>query len=743
MSMNKKPTNKRSILILVGWLLVTIGFGAMIPTFLNGLGGASFTVDGSSSQRTQDLLNKQFYSASSEQDLVVFHSDRLVASDPAYRLTVEQALGSLTGKPHVTSLISPYDQSPISQISSDAHTAFIIVGLSGSDSDLQKNSTVLANALPHSTNGIKVYLTGASPLNADVIEQENSDLAKADMIGLPIAFLVLLIAFRSVIAAGLPLFLGATGVSITFGILGLLSKWLHFDVFVESAVTMLGLALGIDYSLMIVTRFREELATHRSPDMAIRNTMKTAGKAVLFSGITVLISLSGLLLVRSPIFRGLGIGTICTVGTMLALSLTLLPIILRLLGKHINSLQILPHRHRQNAKPDVEQGYWARWAHFVMQRPILVTVTTIVLLTAMAWPVGGLQLGLNLGTGTLRDQPSAQGLRLIEQAFSPGLTSPIQVVASRSSGSFTDKDLVALSTLSKRLQNDPRVASVSSPTLSLDALTGGHGLAAFQIAEQTKVLSGQINTDQGSNVAIITVVPRAAADTEPSIQLARDITSAMIPTSTQSDLHFGLTGLSAQIVDLNAEVYRSLPIVLSFVLGLSFFLLAFNFRSLVLPLKSIIMNLLALSAAFGLMVIVFQHGFGQHLLGFVSPGYIQSYLPLLTFVILFGLSMDYEVFLLTRIQEEWRKTHDNTTAVARGIEHAARVITNAAAIMVVVFASFFIAGMLEIKQLGFALAIAVLIDATLIRLLLVPAAMRLMGRWNWWIPGWIGGKQDK
>jgi len=504
---------------------------------------------------------------------------------------------------------------------------------------------------------------------------------------------------------------------------------------------MLGLAFGIDYSLMIVTRFREELASDRPPDMAIRNTMRTAGKAVLFSGVTVLISLSGLLLVHSSLFKGLGIGSICTVGVMLALTLTLLPIILRLLGKRINSLQILPNR--RNTVTNVEQGYWARWAHFVMRRPVLVTLTTIVLLVVMAWPVGRLKLGLNLGTGTLKDQPSAQGLRLIERAFSPGLTSPIQVIASRSGGSFTDKDLIALSTLSEHLQDDPRVASVSSPTLSLDALTGNHSLATFQVAEQTQVLSGQVNTDQGSNVAIITVVPRTAADSESSIQLARDITSNVIPANTQSDLHFGLTGLSAQIVDLNAEVYRSLPIVLLFVLGLSFLLLAFNFRSLVLPLKAIVMNLFALSATFGLMVVVFQYGFGQHLLGFRSPGYIQSYLPLLTFVILFGLSMDYEVFLLTRIQEEWRKTYNNTAAVALGIEHTARVITNAAAIMVVVFASFLIARMLEIKQLGFALAIAVLIDATFIRLLLVPAAMRLMGRWNWWIPRWLGGMWHK
>jgi RND superfamily putative drug exporter len=741
MSISRRSIIKRTVLVLAIWLLVTVGLGTMIPTFLNGLGGASFAVDGSPAQRTQDLLSSRFHSASSEQDLVVFHSNRLVASNPAYRLAVEQALSSLKGKPHVKSLISPYDQSPISQISSDEHTAFIIVGLSGSDSELQKNSSVLAGNLTHSTDDMKVYLTGASPLNADVIEQENSDLAKADTIGLPIAFLVLLIAFRSVIAASLPLFLGVTGVSIAFGVLGLLSKWMHFDVFVESAVTMLGLAFGIDYSLMIVTRFREELASGRSPDMAIRNTMRTAGKAVLFSGITVLISLSGLLLVRSPLFKGLGVGSICTVGVMLALSLTLLPIILRMLGKHINSLQILPHR--RGAMPDVEQGYWARWAHFVMRRPTLVTLMTVILLVLMAWPVGGLQLGLNLGTGTLKDQPSAQGLRLIEQAFSPGLTSPIQVVASRSSGSFTDNDLAALSALSKRLQNDPRVASVSSPTLSLDALTGNHGLVAFRTAEQTQVLSGQVNIDQGSNVAIITVVPRAAADSETSIRLASDITSNMIPANTQSDLHFGLTGLSAQIVDLNAEVYRSLPVVLSFVLGLSFLLLAFNFRSLVLPLKAIVMNLFALSATIGLMVVVFQHGFGQHLLGFTSPGYIQSYLPLLTFVILFGLSMDYEVFLLTRIQEEWHKTHDNTAAVALGIEHTARVITNAAAIMIVVFASFLVARMLEIKQLGFALAIAVLIDATLIRLLLVPAAMRLLGRWNWWMPRWLGGRQDK
>jgi RND superfamily putative drug exporter len=727
---------KRRVIAVIIWAILITGFTLLVPRFLDRLGGATFAVDGSQSQQMQQLLHKRFPDFPSEQDIVVFHSDTLTMRDETYHDLVNQTTRALRGKPHVAALLSPYEQGSEQQTSSDKHTSFIIVDLQGSDDELQKNSATLHNALPSPPSSMQLYLTGSSPLNADVVDQENRDIEHADMIGLPIAFGVLLLAFGTVVAAGLPLLLGTLGIAITFGILGVLSRFMGFDVFVESAVTMIGLALGIDYSLMMVTRFREELTQGATPFEAVMTTMKTAGRAVLFSGVTVLISLSGLLLVRSPLFRGLAIGTMTTVGVMLALSLTLLPIILSLLGRRINAFRLLGHgRGGENR----EQNFWARWAHSIMRRPLIIILSTTAILLALAWPAYNLRLGLNLGTDTLKDQASAQGLRLIEQNFSPGIVSPIQIVVYRDSGTFTSNDLSALASFHERLSQDGRVKTVRSLAQTLDATVGSHDIAALALASQVPLLlADQLNMTNGSNVTVVTVIPNVAADSQQSIQLFGDIKSRIVPEVTKnSDLHFGFIGSTAQIADLNVEVRRSVPIVLAFVLGLSFVLLAFSFRSLLLPLKAIVMNLLALSATFGLVAVVFQQGLGEGLLSFSSPGYIQNYLPLLTFVILFGLSMDYEVFLLSRIQEEWHRTHDNTKAVANGLEHTAKVITHAAAIMVVVFMSFLIAHMLEIKQLGFALATAVLIDATLIRLLLVPAAMRLMGKRNWWAPKWL------
>jgi len=733
-SSGKAFTKYRTLLIIV-WVLLATGLASLVPNFLSQLGGVSFTIYGSHTQQTEALVRQQFPSLPSEQDLVVVHSDTLIASDSAYRSVVAQAMQSLQGQPYVTSIISPYGLGSAQQVSADGHTALIIVGLKGADTELQKNAAKLENALPRSHSNIQTYLTGISSLNAAVNKQETSDILKADAIGLPVAFIVLLLAFGSIVAAGLPLLFGDIGIIVSFGLLAVLSRFMTFDIFEESAVTMVGLALGIDYSLMMVTRFREELASGKASLDATRRTLQTAGRAVLFSGITVIIADSGLLLVRAAFFRSLGVALMVTVGVMVVLCLTLLPIILSLLGRRINKLTVLKSSSQAR---DVEQGFWSKWAHLIMRRPIIVALGTTLILLMVAWPARSLHLGFNLGTDALGSQPSAQGLRLAERAFTPGVISPIQIVVTQKDGPLTGSDLAVLATVQNKLMQDGRIKSTASLTQSLDAITGRHDSASLARAAKNPLFASQLNVENGSNMTVMTVVPRVAVDSVQAMQLLDTIKNDIIPSATKgSNLQFGFTGMTVNIVDLNQEVTRSMPIVLTFVLGLSFVLLVITFRSLALPLKAILMNLLALGATFGMITVVFQNGSGAQLFNFTSPGYIQNYLPLLTFVILFGLSMDYEVFLLSRIQEEWRETHNNTLAVARGVEHTARVISFAAAIMIVVFSSFLITHILEIKQLGFALAAAVIIDATLIRLLLVPATMKILGKWNWWAPAWI------
>lgn len=718
---------------VVALFLVAIGtIASFAPGFLGNLGQATFSVNGSPFDKTTQLVTQRFNTLPAEQDVIVFHSPTLQVQNAAFQTTVTKVQHALQGKPHVSGLISPYGANAALQISDDQHTAFMVVNLTGNANDLQKYAPTLRGDLPKPSDNIQQYLTGNSPLNADIASQETKDITHADTIGLPVAFLVLLLAFGTAVAAGLPLLFGGLGIITTFGLLGIFAHFTSFNAFVESAVTMIGLALGIDYSLMIVTRFREELARRRTPLNAVKITMKTAGRAILFSGCTLMISVSGLLFVHSPMFKSLALGIMLTAAVMVALCLTLLPLFLSLLGHRINSMRVLG---RQKGK-DKEEKFWEAWARGVMHHPVVIMIATLIILAGIAWPVRNLQIGLDSGLSTLRDQPSAQGLQLVQQHFSAGVLSPLQIVAYRNSGTFSSSDLANLSSITKDLAHDSRVQAVYSLPQTLDAAIGNHTATALTLlSKDPSSLASLLNVGQGSNVTIINVIPRVPSDSNQALQLLSDVEHRMVPqASGASDLHFGYLGLTAQIADLNAEIHRAIPIVLAFVLGVSFVLLAFSFRSLLLPLKAIIMNLFSLGATFGLMVLVFQHGTGQQLLGFTTRGYIQNYLPLLTFVILFGLSMDYEVFLLTRIREEWLKTGNNTTAVARGLSHTAKVITHAAAIMIVVFASFLIAHILEIKELGFGLSIAVLIDATLIRLLLVPATMRLMGKWNWWLP---------
>jgi len=725
---------KHRVTALVLFLLIIGAIGAFMPGFLGNLGQATFSVNGSPFDKTTQLVTQRFKALPAEQDVVVFHSATLHVQDARFRAAVAKAQQTLQGKPHVSGLISPYGANAALQISADKHTALMVVNLTGNADDLQRYAPALRNDLPKPSGDMQQYLTGNSPLNADIATQETKDITHADTIGLPVAFLVLLLAFGTAVAAGLPLLFGGLGIVTTFGLLGVLAHFTSFNAFVESAVTMIGLALGIDYSLMIVTRFREELARKRTPLNAIKITMKTAGRAILFSGCTLMISVSGLLFVRSPMFKSLALGIMLTAAVMVTLCLTLLPIVLSLLGHRINSLRVLGAKKGK----DQEEKFWEAWARGVMRHPVIVVLTTLIILIGIAWPVHSLQIGLDSGLSTLRNQPSAQGLQLVQQHFSSGVLSPLQIVAYRDSGTFSDNDLEVLSAISDQLMQDKRVQAVYSLPQTLDAATGNHTVPALTLVSKNSPssLASLLNVGQGSNVTIINIIPRVPSDSNQALQLLSDIENGIVPqTGNGSNLHFGYLGLTAQIADLNAEIHRAIPIVLAFVLGISFILLAFTFRSLLLPLKAIVMNLFSLGATFGLMVLVFQHGAGQQLLGFTTRGYIQNYLPLLTFVILFGLSMDYEVFLLTRIREEWLKTGNNTTAVARGLAHTAKVITHAAAIMIVVFASFLIAHILEIKELGFGLSMAVLIDATLIRLLLVPATMRLMGTWNWWLPG--------
>lgn len=721
-------------LVLACWVLVLIAAGALVPKFSSSLTGSSLSVSGSESARAEQVLQEKFSGGVTEDAVVVVDSETRPVTDAEVRRVVDTASSRLRQHPGVVRVQDPYAGSDGTQISRDGRTALVLVGLSGDERARQDAAPELQNTLDGvATDQVTVHLTGPSALNAAVIEQQDKDLARAESIGLPVALVVLLLAFGTLVAAGLPLLLGIAAVVTAFGALGAISFFTSFDVFVQAVVTMLGLALGIDYCLFVVTRFREELRASRRGDIpdVVGATMATAGKAVLFSGTTVLISVAGLLLVRSPVFRSMALGVMIAVGVMLLLAVTLLPAVLALCGTRINRLAVPGMRGPADAST-LRTSRWERWTHLVMRRPLAIGGAAVVLLLVAAAPALGLRLGFDVGADAVDDAPAGSGYSTVAQKFAAGAAAPIQVVVT-SDGEMAGPGLTDLDRITKKVKAHPQVAGVESVTdlLAADSL-GLNADGLHRLRQNTGPALERLLTGDGA-ATTLTVYSVQGPDDERTLELVRWLRTQPAPAGTT--MHVG--GLTAQTLDVTDEIDRATPWVLAAILGASFLLLLLAFRSLVLAFTAIAMNLLSVGAAFGLLTWVFQHGAGEQLLDFTSKGFIQAYLPLLTFVVLFGLSMDYEVFLISRMKEEWDRSRDNARAITAGVVHTAKVITAAAAIMVVVFSAFMITQVVEVKQMGFALAAAVLVDATLIRVVVVPVLMTLLGRANWWLPPWL------
>jgi putative drug exporter of the RND superfamily len=729
--------------VVAVWIVVVVGSALLVPRFQSSVTGPPLDVLASDSYRAQEILSTRFDQPFAEQDLIVFESESLVATDLAYQAVIGMALDQVEALPGVVSVIGPFDPRAEGLVAEEGRVATAVVGLSGSHADRQALAPRLTQAATSAaTDEVRVYVTGRSPLIAELVEQQEADLSRAERLGLPVALLILLISSGAVVAAGLPLLLAMSGVIVTFGALGAASMFTEFNLFVPNIASMIGLGVGIDYALFIVNRFREELVKGADPRSAVATTTATAGRTVFFSGLTVLLSLAGLLLVEARIFRELALGAMTAVAVMALGALTLVPALLSWLGPRVNALR-LPGRNQQLVSFGGDR-FWSRWARMIMQRPRLWAAVAVVMLLVLAAPVTRLNLALDTGTSDTGQQSAGLGREILEREFNEGRISPLQVVYVSNDGPLDEADLDAIARLSELITNDYAAIEVTSVTTLLDRFVGDHSAESLELAAgfpQVVEASGDlINLARGGDVAVIRAVPRWSPDSPGPLQLVTRVRDVMVPNVLETqhvNAEVVVGGLSAQIVDITAESLRKLPVVIGLVVVLSFVLLALVFRSIAIPIKAILMNVLGITAAYGLLVIVFQEGAGARLFDFRVTGTTQVYLPLLTFAVLFGLSMDYEVFLLGRVKEEWEKTGDNQAAVERGLQRTGAVITTAAAIMVAVFAAFTFARLTEVKTLGFSLAAAVLIDATLIRIILVPATMQLLGRWNWWFPSWL------
>jgi len=703
------------------WIALLIACMASFPLLESHLGGPNYGVNGSQSEQVSALLQRHFAGEGAEQDVIVFSSSGDITA-AAGRSAVAKVLSAAKGQTGVVGVLSPFAPQAHDQISPDHRAALALIGLNGSPSQLTSRSGKVQTAVRNASgDGVQAYLTGYSPITNDLTAVENADSEHAESIGMPVALLVLLFALGAVVAAVLPLLLAIAGLMLAFGVVALLALGFNFDAFLVTIITMIGTGIGIDYALFIVSRFREELARrgvsgkgggaqHRAQSAQIAeaagSAMATSGRTVLFSGVVVAISMCSLFIVNSSVFREISVAVLIVVVCTLAAAWTLLPAVLAMLGARVNKGSLPARFQPADIQPGALEntGGWARWAHTIMRHPIVAGVAAVAILVLAALPVGDMRYGIDLGTASLTGKPSAKAQQVLERSFGPGVVSPVQIVLTGPG----DTPLQAAGA-----QQAQRLAAAVSHDSRVSA----------------------VDTQQVGGRVLIDAVPSVPIDSSAATTLVQHIRDDLVPQATAHTSTVALVGgATAVFLDLTHETNAKVPYILLLVLGLSLLFLLVVFRSVVLPVKAVAMNLLATAAAMGLTVAVFQWGHGSSVLNFTSVGFLQVYLPISVFVMLFGLSMDYEVFLIRRMQEVWQQTRDNATAVATGIEHTARPIAAAAAIMVAVFGSFMIANVLELKQFGLALAAAIALDATLIRLVLVPALMRLLGHWNWWTP---------
>jgi len=680
------------------------------------------------------------------------------ARSDEFQTAITASLARLVADERVDGLVGWAETRDDRFVSTDGTSAYVVVRLAITDEAAVDEMKELRTLIDQPTD-LTLLLTGVAPATQDQAEQSEKELIQAETVSFPFAALILILVFASLLAAGLPLVVAALAIPTTLGGVYLAAQVTELSIYVQNVATMLGLALAIDYSLFMVSRFREELRKGRDVATAVEITVATSGKAVTFSGLAVAVGLSGLLLFEPTALRSFGIGGALTVAASVFFALTFLPAVLGMLGPRVNSLSVaglLDRIRRAIGRPVGEasvrarESRWERMAHAVMARPFAVLIPTLAFLLLLGTPFLRLSQGIPDASVLPPGIESREAAVALSNDFRAGETSPIVVLATVDGSPTDEANVQRILDLSAEIDAVPDVDRVEGPFAGLKDPTSGADLDAAAISAlfnsprdqvPPEVAAGLTRLEdaylRGETVrldAISPLAPLSPAGTE-VVPLVRGV--AVDGVETQ------VGGLAADGRDFMVSQSTTIPWAIALTLGASALILFLLFGSVVIPIKAVIMTLLSITASFGALVFIFQDGNFSDILNFETPGFTIAGNPIIMFSVLFGLSMDYEVLLLSRIQEAYRRTGDNTASVAEGLAKTAGVITGAALIMVAVFSAFALADSITIKSIGVGMAIAVLIDATIVRVLLVPATMRLMGRWNWWAPGPLGRLADR
>jgi RND superfamily putative drug exporter len=735
---------RRPIVVLT--VVLGIASTALASQASGELSSGGWLARGSESSTVADRLAEEFGAGRSSL-IVLFRSDELGdASSPTYLAAVDSALEELRADGRVTGIVGYAETRDERFLSDDGRATYVVVQLDLTNEESVEAVEGLRERIGP-TAGLTFQLTGYGPVTLDSAEQSEADLQRAEIVSLPVAAIILILVFASLIAAGMPLLVAGLAIPSSLAIVYLVAQQVEMSVFVLNIATMLGLALAIDYSLFIVSRFREELANGRSVALAVERSVATSGKAVAFSGLAVAIGLSGLLAFEASALRSIGLAGSIVVFCSLFFSLTFLPAVLGMLGPRVNALSLQAafgrlRGRRAEARPSAR---WETVARAVMRRPILVLVPTLAVLLAAGTPFLRLQQGVPGAEIYPPGLESRDAYVALQTEFPRGETTPITVLADVTGDPLAEDNVRALVRYSAALAEIEGIDEVEGPFSGLrnpqtgTQLTEDEIVALYAAPQRPPELDALLDAYvAGSTVRIDAISPIDAAQPE-----ATDLIPVVRSLAAGDGIDTSVGGSAALGYDFLASQAERAPIAVGVPLVASGFILFLLFGSLILPLKAVVMTLLSITASFGALVWIFQEGNLSELLAFDPLGYTVAGNPVIMFCVLFGLSMDYEVLLLSRIQEAYRRTGDNTASVAEGLAKTARMITGAALVMITVFGAFALAEVITIKSIGVGMAIAVFIDATIVRVLLVPATMRLMGRWNWWAPGVLGRFADR
>ncbi|MEY2406967.1 MAG: putative drug exporter of the superfamily [Acidimicrobiaceae bacterium] len=684
--------------VLLAWIAVLFAavFGA------GAFGGSyhfTFTTPGSDSKKAQDLLQSNFPARAGDDVEVVFQTRQgKSVDDPAVQAEIADVLAQFGKQPHVSAVVSPFSPEGARQVAPTRTIAYGTIHLDQTVSDYKNSDAKALLDLRQKVElpDLQVELAGFVLGGA-----EQSDFS-SEGIGLLVAALILLVSFGSLLAMGLPIMIAVIGLGIGLSLVTLLANVLEVPDFAPQVAAMIGIGVGIDYVLFIVTRYRAALHSGLEPRAAVITAITTSGRAVIFAGCTVIISLLGLFVMNLGFLRGLAVGAVSAVLIVMLAAVTLLPAMLGFIGHKIDRLRV-PFVNRKESGDRRSLSY--RWSRVVQRNPWPAVIVCVVALIALAAPARHMHFGFPDSGTSPESFTTRRAYDLLSKGFGPGFNGPLLLVATAGA---TDP-LSAVAPVAAAVGADPNVAFVSPPIPSPDG-----------------------------KVALLVAYPKSSPQAQETQDLVKRLRKDVLPSATAgTDVTVFVGGSTGASVDATSYVANRLGVFIGAVIVLSFLLLLVVFRSLLVPLKAAIMNLLSVAAAYGVVAMVVQGGWLGGLVGIHDPVPIPSFIPMMMFAILFGLSMDYEVFLLSRIREEYARTGDNASAVADGLAHTARVITAAAAIMISVFLAFVLADQVFLKMMGVGLATAIFVDATIVRMVLVPATMELLGDANWWLPGWL------